>query len=203
MADSYQAIFDATRSRIGDVDSYRAIRDAIAERFDASYAIAILQEQIVIVSHEQQRPSVLFRPKLSRDGSQWCALYGDNLQDGVAGFGDSPYSGTIDVNGESFGFIIESGDQNGTVVREWGPADDVGTFEPPKPVWYTFVPRSILSEEMQKIYDDWIKQPWFVEKVGKLNYDLHFAPGAATNKHYGDWAAKRGLKIGVDHKGGN
>jgi len=37
-----------------------------------------------------ERPSVLFRPKLSLDGNQWCALYGDNLQDGVAGFGDSP-----------------------------------------------------------------------------------------------------------------
>ena len=30
------------------------------------------------------------RPTLSIDGNQWCALYGDNLQDGVAGFGDSP-----------------------------------------------------------------------------------------------------------------
>jgi hypothetical protein len=24
------------------------------------------------------------------DGDQWCALYGENLQDGVAGFGDTP-----------------------------------------------------------------------------------------------------------------
>lgn len=36
------------------------------------------------------RPSVLYRPKLSIDGNQWCALYGDNLQDGIAGFGDTP-----------------------------------------------------------------------------------------------------------------
>ena len=35
-------------------------------------------------------PSAIFRPSLSIDGNQWCALYGDNLQDGVAGFGDSP-----------------------------------------------------------------------------------------------------------------
>lgn len=35
-------------------------------------------------------PHVLMRPKLSIDGNQWCALNGDNLQDGVAGFGDSP-----------------------------------------------------------------------------------------------------------------
>jgi hypothetical protein len=36
------------------------------------------------------RPSYTFKPRLSLDGNQWCALYGDNLQDGVAGFGNSP-----------------------------------------------------------------------------------------------------------------
>lgn len=35
-------------------------------------------------------PSVLWRPRIFRDGNKWCALYGENLQDGVAGFGDSP-----------------------------------------------------------------------------------------------------------------
>ena len=29
-------------------------------------------------------------PFVSLDGGKWCALYGPNLQDGVAGFGDSP-----------------------------------------------------------------------------------------------------------------
>lgn len=33
-------------------------------------------------------PGVMYRPALSVDGNQWCALYGSNLQDGVAGFGD-------------------------------------------------------------------------------------------------------------------
>lgn len=36
------------------------------------------------------RPSITFGPRLSIDGDQWCALHGENLQDGVAGFGDSP-----------------------------------------------------------------------------------------------------------------
>ncbi len=35
-------------------------------------------------------PSAIFRPRIFIDGNQWCALYGENLQDGVAGFGDSP-----------------------------------------------------------------------------------------------------------------
>lgn len=39
---------------------------------------------------KMNRPSYIYRPSLSIDGNKWCALYGENLQDGVAGFGDSP-----------------------------------------------------------------------------------------------------------------
>lgn len=39
---------------------------------------------------ELQAASVLFRPNLSVDGDQWCAMYGNDLQSGVAGFGVSP-----------------------------------------------------------------------------------------------------------------
>lgn len=30
------------------------------------------------------------KPRVFIDGNQWCVLWGENLQDGVAGFGDSP-----------------------------------------------------------------------------------------------------------------
>lgn len=36
------------------------------------------------------QPSAIYRPKLFIDQNLWCALYGDNLQEGVSGFGDSP-----------------------------------------------------------------------------------------------------------------
>lgn len=39
---------------------------------------------------EYQRPSVVFKPTLSKDGNMWCALFGENLQEGVAGFGETP-----------------------------------------------------------------------------------------------------------------
>ena len=38
----------------------------------------------------QERPCVLWKPRLFRDGNQWCALLGENIQDGAVGFGDSP-----------------------------------------------------------------------------------------------------------------
>lgn len=44
----------------------------------------------------------LLKPILSRDGNQWCVLYGENLQEGVAGFGDSPYKAVIDWNNQMY-----------------------------------------------------------------------------------------------------
>lgn len=44
------------------------------------------------------RPSVAFKPRLSVDGNKWCALYGDDLMEGVAGFGDSPAEAMLDFD---------------------------------------------------------------------------------------------------------
>ena len=41
-------------------------------------------------AQSQQLPSVLYRPRLMADGDMWCAIYGDDLQTGVAGFGETP-----------------------------------------------------------------------------------------------------------------
>ena len=38
------------------------------------------------------------RPEIHQDGDQFCVLYGSNLQDGVAGFGDTIYDAVIDFN---------------------------------------------------------------------------------------------------------
>lgn len=53
----------------------------------ASEVAAAVDSPIVAM---YQAPSAIYRPAISKDGDQWCALYGDNLQDGVAGFGDTP-----------------------------------------------------------------------------------------------------------------
>ena len=44
---------------------------------------------------EAKRPFMLLRPRIFPDGNQWCALYGDNLQEGVAGFGDTPAQAAV------------------------------------------------------------------------------------------------------------
>ena len=91
MSDSYQAIYDAVRSRIrgGDIDG--AVRDAVSQNFSmADHIIRSVGQDFSLAASEMQRPSTIYRPGISLDGNKWCALYGDNLQDGVAGFGDSP-----------------------------------------------------------------------------------------------------------------
>jgi hypothetical protein len=40
----------------------------------------------------------VLNPKLSKDGNMWCFLYGENLQEGVAGFGETPYTAMIDFD---------------------------------------------------------------------------------------------------------
>ena len=60
-----------------------AARDALIER---------CRNEMYAAACEERRPFVQLAKCLSIfiDGNQWCVLYGENLQDGVAGFGDSP-----------------------------------------------------------------------------------------------------------------
>ena len=54
------------------------------------------------VAYSYDAPSVKYRPSLSIDGNKWCALYGENLQDGLAGLGDSPNEAMQDFDRKWF-----------------------------------------------------------------------------------------------------
>ena len=84
-----QEIYDAARSRISSIDG-SAIERAAYEAFDISHAKSMLQEQIAAAGYEMTRPCVVFKPDLLKDGDMWCALLGENLQVGIAGFGPNP-----------------------------------------------------------------------------------------------------------------
>jgi hypothetical protein len=85
-----RALADAVRSRISNGDVGSVVAEAARQAFDIGWQKQHAQQEIYAVSHEWQRPSVLYRPTLSVDGTAWCALLGDDLQTGVAGFGDTP-----------------------------------------------------------------------------------------------------------------
>ena len=44
--------------------------------------------------------SMILHPRVFRDGDQWSALYGDNLQEGIAGFGSTPAAAIADFDQE-------------------------------------------------------------------------------------------------------
>ena|ERR1700688_1703603 len=98
MTDSYQAIYDAVRSRISGGNIGDAVREAALRGLDASHAIAMLQQQFDLTAYEMRRPSVLYRPTVAPDGSKWCALYGPDIMGGVCGFGDTPAAAMDDFD---------------------------------------------------------------------------------------------------------
>jgi hypothetical protein len=57
----------------------------------AAGAVTLTAQQLAqeISSYHATWYSAL-KPVLSKDGDKWCALYGENLQEGVSGFGDTP-----------------------------------------------------------------------------------------------------------------
>jgi len=57
---------------------------------DAYYARIAICEAAAIIQGALTAPHVLYKPTLSADGTMWCALYGADLQEGIAGFGETP-----------------------------------------------------------------------------------------------------------------
>lgn len=90
MSDSYQAIYDAVRSRISNGDIGSAVESAVRDA-NLSHYVSMVAESYRIAASEQERPFVLLKPAMFIDGDKWCALYGEDLQNGVAGFGDTPH----------------------------------------------------------------------------------------------------------------
>lgn len=97
---SYQPIYDAVKSSLGNPDISGAVENVARSAFDISWLVSRGQEAIAGIESDMRAPHVLMRPRLFIDGNKWCALYGDNLQDGVAGFGDSPDAACLDFNNQ-------------------------------------------------------------------------------------------------------
>jgi len=97
MSDSYQAVYNAACRKFGGFDASR-LMDEIAAKFDVSYTIEVLKGELLNVVYEHLRPSVLYKPALSCDGSEWCALYGEDAKHGVTGFGGTPAEAMADFD---------------------------------------------------------------------------------------------------------
>lgn len=66
-------------------------------------------KMMVLVQQIEFNLFSILKPTLTVDGNQWCCLYGKDLQDGIAGFGDSPYLAILDWNKEWHNKIQQGG----------------------------------------------------------------------------------------------
>jgi len=56
-------------------------------------------EHNAALEREEYNLFITIKPKLCKDGDQWCCLYGEDIQKGIVGFGDTPYKAILDWNG--------------------------------------------------------------------------------------------------------
>jgi len=63
-----------------------------------TFAADSIRSSFESLASELGRPCAIFKPKVFPDGEKWCALYGDNLQEGCAGFGETPVSAMSDFD---------------------------------------------------------------------------------------------------------
>lgn len=63
-----------------------------------SESIERIADYIQSYVNDQSRPSVVFKPALMLDGTEWIALYGDDIQVGVVGTGLSPEEAMLDFD---------------------------------------------------------------------------------------------------------
>lgn len=70
-----------------------------------SQAVENLELDLLV---EKLRPFLLHRPRLARDGNKWICCYGDNLQEGVVGIGDSPDLASRDFDKAWYASLVTS-----------------------------------------------------------------------------------------------
>jgi hypothetical protein len=63
-----------------------------------NHQAACAAQEVMVTASEQRAPHVLMRARVFPDGAKWCALYGENIQEGVVGFGDTPASAAADFD---------------------------------------------------------------------------------------------------------
>ena len=68
------------------------------ERFNDEQRLRDINQSLNNIHFEQCRPSTIYKPRLYWDGKKWCALYGDDRQSGVTGFGKSPCEAFLDFD---------------------------------------------------------------------------------------------------------
>lgn len=60
--------------------------------------ILFQSELNLIVEKQEYNLFATLKPKVYRDGNQYCVLLGEDIMNGIAGFGDTIYLAILDFN---------------------------------------------------------------------------------------------------------
>jgi len=71
---------------------------AIIQRYNHDKDLTHQSEMNALIEAEEMNLVSVLKPKIFIDGNKWCVLYGENAQDGVCGFGDTPRKAIYDFN---------------------------------------------------------------------------------------------------------
>lgn len=112
-------------------------------------------------------------------------------------------SGSIEIDGTEFWFIVENGNWNGTVLRGWEEAGQQ-KFEHHTPTQWALVPRNDLVGDAIALgrgpflvakWDAMLARADVASIPSKYAYDRHFQPGGKVERHWKDAAAKYGFVL--------
>ena len=56
------------------------------------------EAMIEAVTGADYKQFTMIKPKLYKDGDEWCCLYGEDQIVGIVGFGDTPHKAILDWN---------------------------------------------------------------------------------------------------------
>jgi hypothetical protein len=62
----------------------------------------------ILIEQQEMNLFSLLRPRVTIDGNKYCILYGENLQDGICGFGDTVMLAIYDFNKNFFTLLPKS-----------------------------------------------------------------------------------------------
>lgn len=71
---------------------------AIVQRYNHDKDYTHQSEMNTLIEAEEMNLVKLLNPKIFIDGKKWCVIYGENIQDGICGFGDTPRLAVYDFN---------------------------------------------------------------------------------------------------------
>lgn len=71
---------------------------AIVQRYNHDKDLTHQSEMNALIEAEEMNLVSILKPKIFIDGNKWCVLYGENIQDGICGFGDTPRKAVYDFN---------------------------------------------------------------------------------------------------------